>query len=900
MSDMLFRLWGKSDPFHPLPCHLIDVGNVALELLEHGTFQGTALRFARATGCLPESAPAWLAYLASLHDIGKCSPAFQSRQPGLVAQLGDADYHLEEARGFRHEGFGAQWLLAHLRDQQGWSPGVAVTTTDALRGHHGNFAAPNWCEHPEAAKRWDPLRIQLECLVREVFTPPPWVPRFTDHSLAGVLISGLTVLSDWIASNPDLFRMEWHGEDAAEYARRSRERAVAAVAAIGLTRNPAWAEPHTFHQVWPRIEKPRPIQTAVEELIRQGAAPGLAIIEAMMGEGKSEAGLYLATQWQAPAGVGGIYMATPTAATSNQMHGRLQGLVADHDPAAAKAVRLVHGMAWLVDSATPNRQPEVAPDDDSQAEGGQALEWFRPRKRSLLATHGVGTIDQALMGALHVKHSFLRLFGLAGKVLLIDEVHAYDPYMRQILARLLRWCGALSIPTILLSATLPLARRQTLIQAYNPTAAPLPHASGVDVPYPLITVVDAGGNVRELPVRGSDRTMIVHLELHWGTLGDAVATARLVAQLASAGGCIAVIVNTVQAAQEVYEALKRVLPREGPDAVELLLFHARFPARRRQDIEASVLERFDRRSLLPEDDPQRTVRPKRSVLVATQVVEQSLDLDFDLMITEIAPIDLLLQRAGRLHRHPRPERDAVVRPMLHVLLSDREQLEFGTTERVYQRYILLKTLLALEPAGRLVLPTEIRRLVETVYDEQFSAARGPVAQADLDQALRKWRLDQEQDERDAIAYLIPEPRARDFSLARKGAEFPQDDQEGEATSYFHGRTRQDDDTLRLLLLEGDAFVAELAHRRPPPRERLQEVYLHTVSVPRWWLRRTQPEPGYSAPSAAPDWLPGVTVLRLHGGRWAGRSEKGKPFMITLDQMLGVYRSAEEGGDNGDL
>jgi len=900
MTDLLFRLWAKSDPYHPLPCHLVDVGSVALILLERGPFHGTARRFARASGCPSAAVPAWLAYLSGLHDLGKCTAAFQNKEPHLAAPLAAAGLHLEDATAFRHEGYSAQWVQSHLQAWLKWAPREAATVADALRGHHGNFTAPNWCENPAVKTQWESLRTQMERLARAVFAPPPWTPRFFDHSVTGVLLAGITVLADWIASNPDLFRMEWRGENLEEYARLSLDRASEAVTAIGMTRSPGWAELLSFRQVWPKIDQPRPVQIAVEELTRQRVAPGMAIIEAMMGEGKSEAGMFLATQWQGLADVGGIYMAMPTAATSNQMHSRLLDLVAEHDPAGAGAVRLVHGMAWLLDAATPTRQPEVARDGDSQEEGAPALDWFRPRKRALLATDAVGTVDQALMGALHVRHGFLRLFGLSSKVLIIDEVHSYDPYMRQILTRLLRWCGALSIPTILLSATLPLVRRQALIQAYNPSAEPLPHTDGLNVHYPLITVVPEGGDPQEIPVSGSDRRLSVHRELHWGKLGDAAAVAQLAAELAGGGGCIAVILNTVTSAQAVYRGLEQILPREGPDAVELLLFHARFPAGCRQEIEAAVLERFDRRSIPVNDDPPRTIRPRHAVLVATQVVEQSLDLDFDLMITEIAPVDLLLQRAGRLHRHPRPERDAAIRPTLHLLLPPREKLDFGTTEDVYQRYILLKTLMVIEPRAKLILPTEIRRLVETVYDEQFGTASGTVSQDDMDKALANWRLYQQQDERDAVAYLIPEPRPRTFTLAQKGAELPQEDHEGGATAYFHARTRQDDDNLRLLLLEGEVYSAELTSRRPPPRERLQEIYRHMVSVPGWWLRQALPQSGYAPAVGAPDWLPGVTVLRLRGSRWAGKDKRGKPFSIKYDDVSGVFLSAEGGGDYGDV
>ncbi len=183
--------------------------------------------------------------------------------------------------------------------------------------------------------------------------------------------------------------------------------------------------------------------------------PGLAIIEAPMGEGKTEAGIYLASQWMARAGLTGLYIGLPTAATSNQMHGRVVDFLSKHD--ADATVRLVHGMAWLLDEQSPDKPPEIY-----GTTSNDASEWFRPTRRSLLAPFGVGTVDQALLASLHVRFGLLRLFGLSRSVLIIDEVHAYDAYMTTILDSLLRWCAALGIPVILLSATLPAIRREQL------------------------------------------------------------------------------------------------------------------------------------------------------------------------------------------------------------------------------------------------------------------------------------------------------------------------------------------------------------------------------------------------------------------------------------------------------
>jgi CRISPR-associated endonuclease/helicase Cas3 len=313
---------------------------------------------------------------------------------------------------------------------------------------------------------------------------------FADQSTAGLLLSGLVVLSDWIASNPDLFGLEPLGDPAA-YPPRSRQQAAEAVRKLGFEAARPWPTDATFQRLWPEFTAPRPLQVRCEELIRNGLEPGLVILEAPMGEGKTEAALYLAASWLAKGGHGGAYFALPTAATSNQMYGRVAAFLAMHAPAVAAAVRLVHGMAWIIDDLTPERLPEMAAAPRDRA---AALDWFRPKKRSLLAPFGVGTVDQALLSVLHVRHGFLRLFGLAGKVLIVDEIHAYDPYMAQILTLLLRWCQALAIPVILLSATLPRSRRQTLAAAFAP-AATLP--PGGESAYPLITIVHRNKAVRE-------------------------------------------------------------------------------------------------------------------------------------------------------------------------------------------------------------------------------------------------------------------------------------------------------------------------------------------------------------------------------------------------------------------
>ena len=206
----------------------------------------------------------------------------------------------------------------------------------------------------------------------------------------------------------------------------------------------------------------------------------------------------------------------------------------------------------------------------------KAYSWFLPRKRSLLSPFGVGTIDQALMAALHVKFGFLRLFGLAGKVLIIDEVHAYDAYMSQMLVHLLRWCRALDISVILLSATLPQRRSERLIAEYlgdDDSQGEVEEHVSNSLPYPLITAVSKSGRILRKSVEQEGRRRNVHIVPHYGLLNDPHGTADLAVKAVGEEGCICVIANTVASAQQIYESIRERYPD-----VEALLFHARFLA----------------------------------------------------------------------------------------------------------------------------------------------------------------------------------------------------------------------------------------------------------------------------------------------------------------------------------
>ena len=350
-----------------------------------------------------------------------------------------------------------------------------------------------------------------------------------------------------------------------------------------------------------------------------------------------------------------------------------------------------------------------------------ASAWFTSRKRGILANYGTGTIDQALMAVLKVRHFFLRLFGLSGKLLVLDEVHAYDAYMSEEIDQLIGWMRYCNSSIVLLSATLPQSRRRKLMQAFAP---------GFETPdtlrYPCIIGVDAEGAVAMEEIRDLEGS---HLSLVPDICSAEEKAKRIVNLLSdklTSGGCAACVLNTVSEAQTVYELLKK----EITDTEHLILFHSRFTLEHKLKIEGQILNKYGIKGN----------RPQKGIVVATQVLEQSLDLDFDCMVSDLAPIDLLLQRAGRLHRHSNQRPSQLAERVLHILMPDvlSGNPDFGGSGFVYFPDILLKTAVLLTEKGEyqplgVSFPYGVSGLIEAVYGHE-----DPFLSPSLQKIVDKW------------------------------------------------------------------------------------------------------------------------------------------------------------------
>lgn len=617
--------------------------------------------------------PKGSAFTAATHDIGKVSPTFYNKLYAAcgLTKLPSIDPALEKNWG-GHAG------VSQLTAQALNAP---ESIPEILGQHHGfmpNVAGRRALDEPLGGIGWQLEREELVLALKQALQED-W-PSIDGFATAR-LLAGLTSVADWIGSSQ-------HFDDPnAEWKPLIKQ----ALDDAGFIQ-PIYTKGLSFSEVFGF--SPREAQRLFYE---QANTPGVYVLEASMGLGKTEAALYAAYQVLAQGQASGIYFALPTQLTSNKIFERFN-LFLDQvvDPSSPHHSLLLHANAWLFDT-------------EMGEEGRPGGAWFNQAKRGLLAPFAVGTIDQALMAAMNVKHGFVRAFGLAGKVVILDEVHTYDAYTNVLIEALIRLLRQLDCTIIILSATLSQERRQELINAETHSSA-----------YPLITALPKNASsVIEVPVvmAQSQQVTIVLQE------NDELAVEEVLLR-AEQGQQVLWIENTVKEAQERYLLLAARAQNMGVDCG---LLHSRYSVTDRQAIEKKWVNLFGK---LGSEKGERTQQGR--ILVGTQVLEQSLDIDSDFLVTRFAPTDMLLQRFGRLWRHsstPRPPQAKceawLLAPQLKQAL-EKPKSEFGASAYVYAPYVLCRSLEKWQHLEQVVLPEDIRPLIEGTY--QVRSEVGPMAQ----------------------------------------------------------------------------------------------------------------------------------------------------------------------------
>ncbi|MBU1087908.1 MAG: CRISPR-associated helicase Cas3' [Candidatus Omnitrophica bacterium] len=641
----------KKIPGTSVETHCKIVGYVALELMKR--------------------MPLWLVnnfypkgseLIAAVHDIGKVSPTFQQK---IYRDIGK-DIKLINCTD---EAIGWHWTVSQAATED--SPKYI---SEIIGRHHGTN--PQNINNADAqvygGKNWQKQRQELINILKLEFKVD-W-PKVSDD-LHSDILAGLTVISDWIGSG-SLFdhaeSMNW------------KEKISEALDNAGFI-SPKVKENLSFEDIFEL--SPYDIQIKLFQTARD---KGVYVLEAPMGLGKTEAALYAAYKALEGNRATGIYFALPTQLTSDKIHLRMEKFldkILSYDSLNRKPL-LLHSAAWLQDT-------EIGED------GSPGKSWFNSAKRGLLAPFAVGTIDQALMAVMRVKHGFVRTFGLAGKVVILDEVHSYDSYTGTILNELVAALRKLHCTVIILSATLTDKQRRAII------GSEVIHNSSMPISdYPLISSFCEKG-LEELPVQPlTDVSVMIKMSDNCEAIEEALLRAERNEQ-------VLWIENTVKEAQDIFCILSA---RASGLNIECGLLHSRFIKKDRADKETKWVEIFGK--------SDASVRQKCGrILVGTQILEQSLDIDADFLVTRICPTDMLFQRIGRLWRHEKTMRPVGVKREAWILspkLNDaiKNKKSFGNYFEVYNPYVLCRTLEIFQNISSINIPSDIRILLNKTYEDR--------------------------------------------------------------------------------------------------------------------------------------------------------------------------------------
>lgn len=731
-----FRYWGKTEKdtgkYHLLPYHCLDVAAVASVWWDASPAIKRSFIFDSSFNV--EQIKAWVLFFVALHDYGKFDVRFQLRVNSvwllLYSNAGDYSFlpSISECKNYFH---GEGGLFSFMQDHgklygcdfsddgldfldsmdeptselwSAWKPWV-----EAVTGHHGYIRPAEFISitplSPTSDNRLGQVDHNARCdwlsVLEHLFLKPVGLtlsdkPPFCSQTF----LAGFCSIADWLGSRCDENNFTFCGEPQALRAYFEERCTTDACRVLNLAGVIGHVKQYAgVFALLDQDKQPRSIQTLVDRLPLKD---GLTLVEAPTGSGKTEAALSYAWRLIAEGLADSIVFALPTQATANAMLRRLKRiaplLFKDHPN-----LLLAHGSARFNKDFMKIKHDTI---EDFEHEDGwvQCCQWLaESRKRVFLGQIGVCTVDQVLISVLPVRHRFVRGFGVGRSILIVDEVHAYDAYMYGLLEEVLRQQKESGSSAILLSATLPENQRRQLFAAWDSAL----EQQGKDTPYPLACWTD--GSAAAIPFELDpeylpDQIKIEIEPIRFPDMKPDEALLRNIVNAAEVGAQVAVVCNLVGTAQELARTLRSMT------SLPVSLFHARYCYNHRQEKELYAIECFG-----PKGN-----RSAGRILVATQVVEQSLDLDFDWLITQLCPVDLLFQRMGRLHRHNRLKRPSGYEmPRCTVLLPHGD--DYGLHGKIYGNTRVLwrteKRLLS-APDGKITFPQAYRDWIESVYQTE--------------------------------------------------------------------------------------------------------------------------------------------------------------------------------------
>lgn len=677
------KIWAKTAPKKSLIDHMLETGIVTECLIDaDGMYRPVLSRLSEITGCDNNKLSAKIVFICAIHDIGKAHPIFQGRDAETLEilrrkNLNQASFDTR----FRHEQYGAN-IFDRLSAED-----VDIKNSDIIsqiiRMHHQKEQKKNSdidiikIDDKEKAKKWRHIQKEIYDYIKNVF-------HFDNLNLINKNISkselfvvqnailGIMITSDWIASNNYVFDNQPY-KNIDEFLKSRKLQALKFLNNEGMIRQqiPVMQD---FKSAFGF--NGRPVQNDVEKIVHKNDIKCM-LIESDCGSGKTEAALYAAAVLGNRSGLSGIYMGLPTGVSAEAIQNRVDEFLTSH---GMRNTKLYTSKSMLL------REPDKKPI------------WTDISRQRLLTSSAVGTVDQVMTVARLARFESVRMNGLASKVLIIDEIHAYDTYMLAVIRGLLMICGELGVPVIMLSATLPISTKKGLLGVVGNRDMELHNG------YPMISYVTKDGDVYEQVSNQYMPDKKISCKL-LPILNNNDEIARYAVDAVKDGGCECVIMNTVADAICVYDKIKE----KKSDNCKIILYHSRMTINARDKTSRKILAMCGK---------DRTKRPERVIIVGTQVLEQSLDIDVDYMITAICPIDLLFQRIGRYHRHG----DAgTIRKRVDVgntvqVLIPADLSNYGGTEYVYEKCYLDATVDTIqEHNNHLLIPSGMPDMINYVY-----------------------------------------------------------------------------------------------------------------------------------------------------------------------------------------
>lgn len=903
MEQQLLWLWAKKNCVNgknrvdgtpmwlPLTVHLQDTMEVCGLLYEHWLADGVKKFLTNSIDSDLEDKDEFLKkvcmFLGAVHDIGKATPIFQVKASHptdneldilVLKQLKQAGFtHLDEyiakqLKDVRHN-ISGQYILT--------KEGINLCIANIIGAHHGIPVCEQKAEetyygytssfyqddnkNSPIAILWQTLQKTLvhNALTKCGFKCASDLPCVRQP--AQVILSGLLIMADWIASNEEYFPLI-----PLDTRKVEPDRVKTGFKNWYEDRTHAWNfEAHNSEFFDPDIYqirfgsidknsehtfKPNNIQEKVANLVHKIVNPGIIILEAPMGKGKTEAALVLVEELAKKTNRTGMFFGLPTQATSNSMFGRITDWLCHFD--GKQSIRLIHGKAQLNeqfanlpksscifedDTYDDNRSNHNMRSSENDKTKISVNDWFAGRKLSILDDFTVGTVDQILLMALKQKHLMLRHLGFSNKVVVIDEVHAYDVYMSVYLYRALRWLGAYRVPVVILSATLPRNKRNQLVENYmngveKYKTAEKPENFDANKAYPLLTYTDEQV-IKQFSDFDTEQGVNYEIQCKSQSESENEAIVELVRKLTPDGGVVGVIVNTVRRAQEFAQCCMEAFAEDN-----VALLHSSFIATDRYCKEKQLIDTIGKGGK----------RPHFKIIIGTQVIEQSLDIDFDVLITDLAPMDLLLQRMGRLHRHHNTKRPKNLQtPKVYVLHCSDYDFDKGSAY-IYSPFILFRTdyflQQHLQTKFTINLPNDISSLVQSVYSDTELNLRDEAEK--LRDSYRtykdRYELTEKSKENKAKIYRLDIPAKKNSTDKNLGDWITNSDQEAEMSdAHASAEVRDTVDTVEVIALKackgGYEFFDKPGALDPSDNKTAMEIAKHTIKLPQAILYGIRPQ-----------------------------------------------------------